>query len=124
MSRREWSTREEEQLRRMARDGKGAHQAAKDLRRTLWSVRRKAAELRISLRTRNEHGYELRGKVLGEPRRGSWAGSDQALKELREAIAAGRADPGQIERFAIAVPSVRPAPHRHAVGLLPPMCRR
>lgn len=89
-----WSTREIEELRRLAH--LGAAGAAAALHRSVHAVRTAAKRHRISLRQPGER----RGLVLGQPRGVRATGE---LRRLREQILAGELDPAEVEARGAAV---------------------
>lgn len=96
---RPWTTAEIATLRRLA--PLGAQAVSQELTRPVWSVRKQAQRLRISLRRDGER----RGLILGQPR-GSKAYPIQRLRflrQLRTDILAGRVDVARMERRVRAI---------------------
>lgn len=92
-----WTLKELDAIRSMA--NLGAEVIAESLDRSVWSVRKMAYRMRISLRrTGNRTGL-----VMGQPRGVSWAagvhesGRIAALKQLRELIRHGKVDIENLE---------------------------
>jgi hypothetical protein len=107
-----WKMSEIAELRRLA--PLGAQVVADQLGRSVWSVRKQAYRLRISLRPSGER----RGVVLGQPR-GTRAYPPQRLRflrQLREDILAGRIDVVRMERRIRAI--------THGADLCPECAKR
>lgn len=112
---RPWTTAEVAELRRGAH--LGARAAAAILGRTVWSVRRKAHAERISLRPRGER----RGKVIGEPREGSWATGPAA--RLRSDALTNKVDVGALEVDGRLAKPLCPSCGRRAMETRSGQCR-
>jgi hypothetical protein len=90
-----WTTSEVADLRRLA--PLGAEAIAEELSRSVWSVKKQAQRLRISLR----RDGETRGPVLGQPRGDRLAPAVHRirfLRQLRADVLAGRVDVERMER--------------------------
>ncbi len=97
---RPWTSKELGELRRLA--PLGAETIAELLERSVWSVRKQAQRIRISLRPEGER----RGTVLGQPRGVSMladARRTRQLRQLREDVLAGRVDVARAERRGRAI---------------------